>query len=66
MLMYLLVDWLALLVTRAGTVNGTAPLNQFSHEGVVVQFRPCFDAPGQVCQIVAVVFFGSVSTTGDI
>lgn len=64
MLVYLLVNWLPLLVT--GTVDGTAPLNQFSHEGVVVQFRPCFEAPGQVCQIVAGVFFGSVSTTGDI
>lgn len=66
MLMHLLVDRLALLVTRAGTLNGTATLNQLSHEGAVVQFQPCFDAPGRVCRIFAGVFFDSVSTTGTV
>lgn len=65
-LVHLLVDRLALLVTRAGTVNGTATLNQLSHEGAVVQLQPCFDAPGPVRRIVAGVFFDSVSTTGSV
>lgn len=64
-LMHLLVDLLALLVSRAGTENGTATLNQLSHEGAVVQFQPCFDTSRRVCSIVAGVFFDSISTTGN-
>lgn len=65
MLVYLFVDRLALLVTRARTMNGTAALNQLSHEGAVVQFHLCFDAPGHVRRIVTGVSFDSVSTTGN-
>lgn len=59
------VERLALLVTRTGTVNSTAALNQLSHVGAVVQFHPCFGASGQVGQILAGVFFGSVCAAED-
>lgn len=63
--MYHLVGRLALLVTRSGTGNAPAALHQLSHVGAVVQFRPCFGASGQVGQLVAGVFFGSVCAAGD-
>lgn len=63
--MHHLVELLALLVTRTGTVNSTAALNQLSHVGAVVQFRPCSGTSGQVGQILAGVFSGSFCAAKD-